>query len=128
MMDQEPCPVCGGDGRISTAYQSTSCPACHGSGRRHERVGFHDVTKTKPSHHLPAGSQGEKAPKKTAPGTAEGARLAAEVQATHLEDAVKARLIQSIIDYEDRKGECTKTFSRLLRKQLRELLSPPKGR
>jgi DnaJ-class molecular chaperone len=116
---QDPCMVCGGDGRISTAYQSTSCPACHGSGRRSEHVGFHDVTKTKPSHHHPAG-QG-RAPKKTAPSTPEGLRLAREVEATALASDVKERLIQSIMDYEDRKGECTKTFSRLLRKQLRDL-------
>jgi RecJ-like exonuclease len=115
------CMVCGGDGRISTAYQSTSCPACHGSGRRAEDVGFHDVTKTKPSHHRPAGSQ-ERAPKKTWPSTLEGVRLAEEVKAAALADDVKARLTQSIIDYEERKGECTKTFSRLVRKQLRDLV------
>jgi hypothetical protein len=113
--------VCGGDGRITTAYQSTSCPACHGSGRRSEYVGFHDVTKTKASHHRPAGQ--ERAPKKTWPSSPEGVRLAEEVKATALADNVKARLTQSILDYEDRKGECTKTFSRLLRKQIRELVS-----
>ena len=122
MMDHEPCGVCGGDGRIETAHQSTTCPACRGSGRRAERVGFHDVTKTKPSHHNPAGTgPGGKPAKKTWPATGLGQILAEEVKATSLADDVKARLTQSIIDYEDRKGEVTKTFSRLLRKQLREL-------
>lgn len=120
MIDHEPCGVCGGDGRIITAHQSTSCPACHGSGRRGERAGFHDVTKTKPSHHQPPG-QAKGAEKKTWPSTAAGHNLAEEVKATSLSDEVKVRLTRSIIDYEDRKGEVTKTFSRLLRKQLREL-------
>jgi DnaJ-class molecular chaperone len=120
MFDHEPCGVCGGDGRINTAHQTTTCPACKGSGRRKERVGFHDVTKTKPSHHHPAGQT--KAAKKTWPTSGLGVRLADEVKATDLPDDVKARLTQSIIDYEDRKGEVTKTFSRLLRKELRALL------
>ncbi|MEZ4446361.1 MAG: molecular chaperone DnaJ [Polyangiaceae bacterium] len=120
MIDREPCGVCGGDGRIDTAHQSTACPACHGSGRRGDRVGFHDVTKTKPSHHEPEAVKGAK---KIWPATALGHTLAEEVKATSLGDDVKARLTQSIIDYEDRKGQVTKTFSRLLRKQLRELIA-----
>lgn len=119
MLEDETCGVCGGDGRIHTAHQTTSCPACRGSGRRKERAGFHDVTKTKPSHHHPAGSS--KAAKKTWPESGLGVRLAEEVKAAKLADDVHQKLIQSIIDYEDRKGEVTKTFSRLLRKELRAL-------
>ena len=120
MNGQDPCGVCGGDGRITTAHHSATCPGCHGSGRRAEHVVFHDVTKTKPSHHHPAGQT--KAAKKTRPSTHEGTRLASEIEATSLADDVKAKLTQSIIDYEERKGECTKTFSRLVRKQLRDLV------
>jgi hypothetical protein len=118
-MEQDTCPICGGDGRISTAHQSTSCPACHGSGRRSDDAGFHDVTKTKPSHHQPATGPGQKREKKIWPSTFEGGQLAEEVKAAPLTDTAKARLTQSIIDYEERKGSCTKTFVRLVRKQLR---------
>jgi hypothetical protein len=119
-MERENCAVCGGDGRINAkGRQLTSCPACRGSGRRPDSEGFHDVTKTKPSHHHPA--SGGKAAKKTWPETPEGVRLAEEVKATSLADDVKLRLTQSIIDYENKKGGMTKTFSRLLRKQVREL-------
>jgi hypothetical protein len=113
------CPVCGGDGRIETAHRKTPCPACHGSGRRAEQTGFRDVTKTKPSHHQPAVGPGQKAPKKTWPSTHDGAKLADEVKASDLPDNEKARLTQNIIDYEDRKGLITKTFSRIIRKQVR---------
>jgi hypothetical protein len=119
MMDMDPCPVCGGDGRILTSYSSTSCPACHGSGRRSLNTGFHDVTKTKPEHHPPAGDK--TAVKKTWPETPQGTSLANEVKATALSEKQKAKLTQSIIDYEERKGQITKTFTRLLRKQIREL-------
>lgn len=111
------CPVCGGDGRINTSYATTSCPACNGSGRRQDEPRFRDVTKTKPSHHHP-GEQ-SKAAKKVWPETAEGAALANEVKATDLPDKEKERLTQSIIDYENRKGLMTKTFMRLIRKQIR---------
>jgi hypothetical protein len=113
------CPICGGDGRIETAHQKTSCPACRGSGRRAEETGFRDVTKTKPSHHLPAVGPGQKAPKKTWPSTHDGGKLAEEVKASGLPEDEKARVTQSIIDYEERKGQMTKTFSRLIRKRLR---------
>jgi DnaJ-class molecular chaperone len=116
-MEREPCPVCGGDGRIETAHQSTTCPACHGTGKRGDDIGFRDVTKTKPEHHHPGGAK--KAEKKTWPSSFEGAKLADEVKATNLAENAKAVLIQSIIDYEDRKGQVTKTFARLIRKKLR---------
>src|SRR2546426_12570195 len=81
-MDGEPCRLCGGDGRIGNALggSSATCPGCHGSGRRTETsFGFHDVTKTKPSHHRPAvaTSTGPKGPT-----TAEGVQLALEVSAS----------------------------------------------
>lgn len=115
-MTLESCPVCGGDGRISTSYSTRSCPACSGSGRRTEDRGFHDVTKTKPEHHHPAAKKGEK---QTGPRTPQGKALAKEVTDSKLPDAAKARLTQSIIDYENKKGEMTKTFSRIVRKEIR---------
>ncbi len=45
--------------------------------------------------------------------------LSIPVKATDLPDKEKERLIQSIIDYENRKGLMTKTFMRLIRKQIR---------
>jgi len=115
-MSDDPCGVCGGDGRISVASRTTSCPSCHGSGRRQEDRGFHDVTKTKPSHHEPAAAKREKP---TEPESALGRTLAREVREAGLSDDETKRLIDSILEYEARKGEVTKTFSRLLRKQLR---------
>ena len=81
-------------------------------------TGFHDVTKTKPSHHYPGGKK-EAAVKKTEPDTPQGLMLAREVNATDLPDEQKTKLIRSIMDYENQKGEITKTFTRLLRKQIR---------
>ncbi len=119
-MEIETCRLCGGDGRIGNALggSSTTCPSCHGSGRRAEGVpGFHDVTKTKPSHHRPAVaiSTGPKAPT-----TAEGAQLAREVRACPVlaEDA-KTRLIAEIMNHETMHGRCTKTFIKKVRKQTR---------
>jgi hypothetical protein len=118
MMHQEPCTVCGGEGRIGAGARGTAtCPACRGSGNRPDAVGFYDVTKTKPSHHHPAASM--KDGKRIAPVTASGRMLVEDVKKSNLPDKDKARLTQSIIDYEERKGECTKTFSRLVRKELR---------
>jgi hypothetical protein len=52
--------------------------------------------------------------------TPEGGRLAAEVRdSTTCTDAAKARLIQEIIEYEDSHGQCTQTFIKKLRKQVR---------
>lgn len=118
MNELETCGVCGGDGRIATGRQTSKCPACYGSGRRSEQPRFRDVTKTKPSHHHPAvPKNADKKP--TWPVTPQGKELANEVKATDLPDKDKARLTQSIIDYENRKGQMTKTFARLIRKQLR---------
>ena len=119
MMEIDPCPVCGGDGRISTSYSTSSCPACRGSGRRNKNTGFHDVTKTKPSHHRPPADK--KAAKKNWPETPQGILLANEVKAASLSPEQTEKLTRSIVDYENQKGEVTKTFTRLLRKQLREL-------
>jgi hypothetical protein len=120
-MDGELCRMCGGDGRIGNALggSSATCPSCHGSGRRAEAsYGFHDVTKTKPSHHRPAvaAPAGPKVPV-----TAEGAQLAAEVRASAVlgEDA-KARLVAEIVNHESTHGRCTKTFLKKVRKQTRQ--------
>jgi hypothetical protein len=118
-MDGEVCRMCGGDGRVGNALggSSATCPSCHGSGRRAEASpGFHDVTKTKPSHHRPAAAipAGPKAPT-----TAEGAQLAAEVSASALPADAKARLIAEIMSHESSHGRCTKTFLKKVRKQAR---------
>src|SRR5256885_14602599 len=119
-MNGETCRLCGGDGRIDNALgrSSTTCPSCHGSGRRTDTSsGFHDVTKTKPSHYrspvaAPAGPRG--------PATPEGAQLALEVSASAVlaEDA-KARLLAEIVNHESTHGRCTKTFIKKIRKQAR---------
>jgi hypothetical protein len=119
-MDVETCRMCGGDGRIGNALggSSATCPSCHGSGRRAEApYGFHDVTKTKPSHHRPAVAipTGPKVPT-----TPEGVQLALEVSASAVlaEDA-KARLLAEIMNHESTHGRCTRTFIKKLRKQTR---------
>jgi len=119
-VDGETCRMCGGDGRIGNALGGSSarCPSCHGSGRRAEASpGFHDVTKTKPSHHrpvvaVPAGPR--------APATPEGVQLAREVNACAVlaEDA-KTRLVAEIVNHESTHGRCTKTFLKKIRKQTR---------
>lgn len=111
--------MCGGDGRIGNALggSSATCPSCHGSGRRAESSGFHDVTKTKPSHYrqaaaVPAGPK--------VPTTAEGSQLAAEVNASAVLGAdAKQRLIAEIVNHESTHGRCTKTFLKKVRKQAR---------
>lgn len=118
-MEGEACRTCGGDGRIGNALGGSSarCPSCHGSGvRAAAEPGFHDVTKTKPSHHRsvvapPAGPRG--------PATPEGSRLAAEVSAcATMKEEAKARLIAEIVNHESTHGRCTKTFIKKLRKQI----------
>src|SRR5215472_3085493 len=117
----DPCSTCGGDGRVGNAFggSSTTCPSCRGTGRRVETTGFHDVTKTKPSHY----TQTNRAPvvaKQVWPSTLEGDRLATEVKnATHLSEATKAQLTREIIEHESAKGTCTQTFIKKVRKQLR---------
>lgn len=117
---EEPCGTCGGDGRIANSFGLTAtCPSCHGGGRRSEHTGFHDVTKTKPSHHRGA-SRAEVVVKATWPVTGEGAKLATEVRDSKVcTSEVKARLIQEIIEYEDSHGQCTQTFVKKIRKQVR---------
>ena len=117
-MNGEVCRLCGGDGRIGNALgrSSATCPSCHGSGRRTDTSsGFHDVTKTKPSHYRstvapPAGPRG--------PATPEGAQLALEVSAsTVLAEDAKVRLLAEIVNHESTHGRCTKTFIKKVRKQ-----------
>jgi hypothetical protein len=117
----ESCGVCGGDGRIANSFGlTTSCPGCHGSGRRSTEVkGFHDVTKTKPSHYRDS----KAAPvvkKEPWPVTFEGVRLATEVRdSAACSSESKARLIREIIDYEGSHGNCTQTFIKKVRAQVR---------
>ena len=119
-MNGETCRLCGGDGRIGNALgrSSTTCPSCHGSGRRTDTSsGFHDVTKTKPSHYRPAAAV-PAGPRQ--PVTPEGVQLALEVKASPIlaEDA-KARLLAEIVNHESTHGRCTKTFLKKIRKQAR---------
>jgi hypothetical protein len=119
-MDGESCRLCGGDGRIGNALgrSTATCPSCHGSGRRMETSsGFHDVTKTKPSHYRPAVavSTGPKGPV-----TPEGSQLALEVSAsTVLTEDAKTRLLAEIMNHESTHGRCTKTFLKRIRKLTR---------
>ena len=120
-METETCRMCGGDGRIGNALggSSATCPSCHGSGRRADATyGFHDVTKTKPSHFARAPVAAPAGPK--VPVTGEGAQLAAEVRASAIlsEDA-KTRLVAEIVNHESTHGRCTKTFVKKVRKQAR---------
>jgi hypothetical protein len=120
-VERESCRVCGGDGRVGNAFggSSTSCPGCNGTGRRNTSdVLFHDVTKTKPSHHNPVGKAATPA-KATWPSTLEGAALANEVKAAGVSEDTKAKLIREIIEYEFSHGKCTQTFSKKIRKQVR---------
>jgi hypothetical protein len=118
-MEAELCRTCGGDGRIGNALggSNTRCPSCHGTGRRADSMsGFHDVTKTKPSHHRPApvAPAGPRVPV-----TSMGIALAAEVNSTGLAADAKTRLVAEIMKHESTHGQCTKTFVKKLRKQLK---------
>ena len=116
----EPCGVCGGDGRIDNSFGSVAkCPSCHGSGKRSQDTGFHDVTKTKPSHHQPTNRAGV-VEKQTWPTTAMGAQLATEIRdSASLTADIKARLTREIIEHEASHGLCTQTFLKKMRKQFR---------
>jgi hypothetical protein len=120
-MDGDPCRMCGGDGRIENALGGTTarCPSCHGTGRRAEATyGFHDVTKTKPSHHRPAAASAPAGPR--VPVTPEGVQLAIEVNASAaLAADAKTRLVAEIVLHESTHGRCTKTFIKKVRKQAR---------
>jgi hypothetical protein len=117
----EPCGVCGGDRRIGNSFGlTTTCPSCHGSGRRAEVVGFHDVTKTKASHHRAVLTKAEVVAKATWPTTFEGEQLAIEVRdSASCTSETKTKLIREIIDYEGSHGQCTQTFLKKIRKQVR---------
>ncbi len=112
--------MCGGDGRVGNALggSSATCPSCHGSGRRAEASsGFHDVTKTKPSHHRPTVTVST-GPRE--PATSEGMQLAQEVNASAvLSSDAKTRLVAEIVNHESTHGRCTKTFLKKVRKQTR---------
>ncbi len=121
-MSQDSGGVCGGDGQLANSFGSSArCPACHGTGRRAEDTGvFHDVTKTKASHHKPTNALGTKAEKQTWPVTYEGAKLAEEVKAcASLSNDTKSKLTREIMDYEGTHGKCTDTFTKKIRRQLR---------
>jgi hypothetical protein len=117
----EACRLCGGDGRIGNALgrSSAPCPSCHGSGRRTDTSsGFHDVTKTKPSHYRPPAAATPTGPR--GPATPEGAQLALDVNAsTVLAADAKVRLLAEIVNHESTHGRCTKTFIKKIRKQAR---------
>jgi hypothetical protein len=117
---EESCGVCGGDRRIGNSFGlTTTCPSCHGSGRRMATTGFHDVTKTKPSHHKQSNTV-EAAAKAQWPATFEGGKLATEVRdCTTCTTVTKEKLIREIIEYEVSHGQCTQTFIKKVRKQVR---------
>ncbi|MDP9036962.1 MAG: molecular chaperone DnaJ [Myxococcota bacterium] len=117
----ETCGICGGDRRIGNSFGlTTTCPSCHGTGRRLETTGFRDVTKTKPSHHRST-NKVEAVEKAQWPVTVEGVRLAVEVrESARCPSAAKAKLIREIIDYESSHGQCTQTFAKKVRKQIRD--------
>jgi len=121
MSTGEPCSTCGGDGRIGNAFggSSTTCPSCHGTGRRAEHTGFHDVTKTKPSHHQQT-NRAAVVEKQTWPSTPLGDQLAKEVKdSPRLSAETKAKLTREIIEHETTHGTCTQTFMKKVRKQYR---------
>ncbi len=123
--EPELCGVCGGDGHIDNAWgQRAKCPSCHGSGKRRVDTGFHDVTKTKESHHRPT-NRAPVVEKQTMPTSASGIALATQIrESAKLSDATKERLTREIIDHESTHGQPTKTFLKKVRKE--NGLLPPK--
>lgn len=121
-MPGESCGTCGGDGRIANSFSGTTatCPGCHGTGRRAEDTGlFHDVTKTKPSHHRqPNKAKVPQAP--AGPSTFEGMQMAKEVQScAFISNSTKTKIMIEIVEHEATHGKCTQTFVKKVRKQLR---------
>ncbi|AKU95023.1 hypothetical protein AKJ09_01687 [Labilithrix luteola] len=116
--EPEPCGVCGGDGHIENAWgQRAKCPSCHGSGKRRADTGFHDVTKTKESHHRPT-NRAAVVEKQTWPTSAEGMALAKQIkESTTIPDATKERVTREIIEHESTHGQPTKTFLKKVRKE-----------
>ena len=113
----EACGICGGDGTIDNSFGSRAkCPSCHGSGKRREDTGFHDVTKTKPSHHGVQTNRQGAVVKETKPTTPMGIVLMNEVEKTSLSAEAKAKLILEIFEHESTHGQVTKTFVKKLRK------------
>ena len=121
----EPCGVCGGDGYIdNTGGMRAKCPSCHGSGKRRIDTGFHDVTKTKESHHRPTNVAAARE-KPSWPTSPAGVMLATQIRdSAGLSDTTKARVIREIIEHESVHGQPTKTFLKKVRKEHR--LAPPK--
>lgn len=116
--EPEPCGICGGDGHIENAWGlRAKCPSCHGSGKRRPDTGFHDVTKTKESHHRPTNKQGQPVEKQTWPTSPEGMKLATQIkESTSISAANKERLTREIIEHETTHGQPTKTFLKKVRK------------
>jgi hypothetical protein len=124
-MAGETCGMCAGDGRISNSFGlTTTCPGCHGSGRRStEPIGLRDVTKTKPSHHRQS-NRAVVGEKQQWPTTFEGRQLAEEVRDSPIcSSESKSKLIREIIDHEAARGNCTETFIKKVRKQVRPRVS-----
>lgn len=120
-MSGESCGVCGGDGRIANSFSGSTatCPGCHGTGRRADDVRFRDVTKTKPSHYQKP-NKAAVVEKQQGPSTFEGMKLAREVgECATLSSATKAKLTLEIAEHEATHGQCTQTFLKKVRKQLR---------
>jgi hypothetical protein len=120
-MAGESCGICGGDGRIANSFGlTTTCPGCHGGGRRStEPAGFRDVTKTKSSHYRQP-SKAAVVEKAQWPSTFEGGQLATEVKDSPIcALETKTKLIREIIEYEGSHGQCTQTFIKKIRKQVR---------
>ena len=87
-------------------------------------TGFHDVTKTKPSHHRQS-NKVEVAEKPQWPVTFEGGQLATEVRDSSMCTAeVKSRLIREVMEHEASHGLCTQTFIKKVRKQIRPRATP----
>jgi hypothetical protein len=115
------CATCGGDGYIWNSFGlKNRCPSCRGSGKRVADEGFHDVTKTKPSHYLKSSQKGVAPPKPTWPTTFEGGQLAGEVRDSKtVSQDTKDRLVREIMEHESSHGQCTQTFIKKVRKQIR---------
>ncbi len=82
------------------------------------------MTKTKPSHHRGTNKTAI-AEKATWPSTLEGARLATEIRdSAGCANDTKLRLTREIIDHEASHGQCTQTFLKKIRKQVRPRVAP----
>jgi len=122
-MEGDLCRICGGDGRIGNSFggSTTTCPGCRGTGRRAEQESLlRDVTKTKPSHFKQAPKTAAVEQKRDWPETFQGGQLATEVRDSNTVSAeTKARIIREIIEHEGSHGNCTQTFVKKVRKQIR---------